>query len=192
VTGSKPGEVTGLLLAWREGDEGALQRLVPLVYQELRRLAHSYMSRERETHTLQTTALVHEVYSRLVETPRVQWRDRSHFYAICAQLMRRILVDYARSRCYLKRGGGVAMVSLQDVPPIGVSGGELLLAVHEALTALSVIDGRKGQVVEMRFFGGLTVEETSVALNVSPDTVMRDWKVAKAWLRRQLGPVKRL
>src|SRR5580704_1499954 len=183
-----PDEVTGLLLAWSQGDEGALQRLVPLVYEELRRLAHHYMSQERSGHTLQTTALVHEAYQRLIDTPHIGWNDRTHFFAVCAQLMRRILVDHARSRGYLKRGGGATLVPLHETGEIAVDPDQNLLAIDEALMALSAVDPRKAQVVELRFFGGLTVEETAAVLKVSCDTVHRDWKLAKVWL---LGEIER-
>jgi RNA polymerase sigma factor (TIGR02999 family) len=182
-----PQGMTGLLLAWSEGDESALQKLVPAVYQELRRLAHGYLRRERAGHTLQATALVHEAYQRLIDTPQVQWRGRAHFFAICAQLMRRVLVDYARSRHYLKRGGDICLVPLEEAGLASANRGKDLLAIDEALSALSAIDPRKGQVVELRFFGGLTAAETAEVLKVSPDTVLRDWKLAKAWLLRELN-----
>jgi RNA polymerase sigma-70 factor, ECF subfamily len=185
------GEVTELLLAWRQGDQHALDKLIPLVYDELKRLARRYMTGERVDHTLQTTALVHEAYARLIETPRVHWRDRSHFFAICAQLMRRALVDYSRSRAYLKRGGGVTIVSLEQAPEIGCDGRVDLFAIDEALTSLAAFDARKSQVVELRFFGGLTMEQTAEVLSISPETVLRDWKLAKAWLLRELDSVKR-
>jgi RNA polymerase sigma-70 factor, ECF subfamily len=185
------GEVTELLLAWRQGDQHALDKLIPLVYDELKRLARRYMTGERVDHTLQTTALVHEAYARLIETPRVHWRDRSHFFAICAQLMRRALVDYSRSRAYLKRGGGVTIVSLEHAPEIGCDGRIDLFAIDEALTSLAAFDARKSQVVELRFFGGLTMEQTAEVLSISPETVLRDWKLAKAWLLRELDSVKR-
>lgn len=181
-----PDEVTGLLLAWSQGDEAALQRLVPKVYEELRRLAHHYMSQERTGHTLQTTALVHEAYQRLIDTPHVGWNDRTHFFAVCAQLMRRILVDHARSRGYLKRGGGTLAISLDEATKLAADPSKDLLAVDAALTALAGVDPRKAQVVELRFFGGLTVEETAAVLKVSCDTVHRDWKLAKVWLLREL------
>jgi RNA polymerase sigma-70 factor (ECF subfamily) len=181
-----PDEVTGLLLAWSQGDEGALQKLVPMVYEELRRLAHHYMSQERTGHTLQTTALVHEAYQRLIDTPHVRWNDRIHFFAVCAQLMRRILVDHARSRGYLKRGGGAPIVSLDEAAELAAGPSTDLLAIDAALTALAGMDPRKAQVVELRFFGGLTVEETAAVLKVSSDTVHRDWKLAKVWLLGEL------
>ena len=181
-----PGEVTGLLLAWSEGDQIALQKLVPIVYKELHRLAHLYIHRERVGHTLQATALVHEAYQKLVDTPRVHWQDRAHFFAICAQLMRRVLVDYARSRNYQKRGGDICIVPLEEAFGASQDRRKDLLAIDEALSALAAIDPRKGQVVELRFFGGLTAEETAEVLKISPDTVLRDWKIARSWLLREL------
>jgi RNA polymerase sigma-70 factor, ECF subfamily len=178
--------VTQLLLAWSQGDRGALKQLTPLVYGELRRLARRHLARERPDHTLQPTALVNEVYLRLVDIRKVRWQDRAHFLAMSARLMRRILVDFARSRRYLKRGGGAEQVSLDDGLLVTEEPNTDLIAVDEALHALSATDPRKGQVVELRFFGGLTVEETANVLKVSPETVMRDWKVAKVWLLREL------
>ncbi len=180
-------DVTCLLLAWSQGDESSLKKLVPVVYRELRRLAHRYMSHERPGHILQTTALIHEAYQRLIETPHIHWRDRTHFYAVCAQLMRRILVDYARSRKYRKRGGDIHLVSLEEAWLAPQERARDLVVLDEALTALSAIDPRKGQVVELRFFGGLTAEETAEVLKISPETVLRDWKMAKVWLLRELG-----
>jgi RNA polymerase sigma-70 factor, ECF subfamily len=182
-----PDEVTGLLLAWSHGDESALQKLIPLVYEELRRLAHHYMSQERTGHTLQTTELVHEAYRRLVDTPHIRWHDRNHFYAICAKLMRRILVDHARCRLYVKRGGGLQQVSLGEALEVPQASVTDLVAVDQALTELAELDARKAKVVELRFFGGLTVEETAQVLDVSTDTVLRDWKMAKVWLLRELS-----
>jgi RNA polymerase sigma factor (TIGR02999 family) len=181
-----PGEVTQLLHAWRDGDEQALHQLVPLVYAELKRLARQYMRRERAGHSLQTTALVHEAYTRLVDTSRVHWRDHHHFFAVCATLMRRVLVDHARSRAYLKRGGDCRLVSLEDAAEPGCLPELDLLALDEALSRLAAFDPRKSRVVELRFFGGLTVEEAAALLHTSPETVMRDWKMAKAWLLREL------
>jgi RNA polymerase sigma factor (TIGR02999 family) len=180
-------EITRLLQAWGLGDEGALEQLMPLVYNELRRLAHHYIAAEKPGQTLQTTALVHEVYLRLVDVDNVDWQNRAHFYGICARLMRRILIDFARSRNYQKRGGNFPHVELEEAATVsGVVGSELL-AVDEALKQLAKIDTRKAEVVELRFFGGLTVEETAAVLRVSPETVMRDWKLAKAWLLRELS-----
>lgn len=179
-------DVTRLLQAWGQGDESALEQLMPLVYQELRRLAHRYMAGEQTGQTLQTTALVHEVYLRLIDVKTVDWQDRAHFYALSARMMRRILVDLARSRAYQKRGGGATHVQLDEALTVSTARGSELLEVDNALQRLSTVDPRKSQVVELRFFGGLTVEETAVALKVSPETVMRDWRLAKSWLTREL------
>jgi RNA polymerase sigma factor (TIGR02999 family) len=180
-----PQDITELLLAWGEGDKDAFHKLTPLVYAELHRLAHHYMAGERTGHTLQSTALVNEAYLRLVQTSRVQWQSRAHFFAVSAQLMRRILVDFARSRQYAKRGGKAPVVSLDDVP-LAIEGCAELVALDDALNALAALDQRKCQVVELRFFGGLSVEETAEVLRVSVETVMRDWRLAKVWLRREL------
>jgi len=180
-------DVTELLLAWRAGDEGALSRLMPLVYNELHRLARRYMAAEQAGHPLQTTGLVHEAYLRLVDANTIDWQNRAHFYAICARLMRRILIDFARSRNYQKRGAGFAHIQLEEAVTVSEAVGSEMLAVDEALKQLAAIDSRKSEVVELRFFGGLTAEETAAALGVSPDTVLRDWKLAKAWLLRELS-----
>jgi RNA polymerase sigma factor (TIGR02999 family) len=185
-------EVTQLLQAWGEGDRAALDRLMPMVYQELRRIAKRNMARERPGHTLQTTALVNEVYLRLVDEQKVTWQDRAHFFAICARTMRRILVDFARSRRYQKRGGGEAPISLEESLVISGRPGADLVALDDALSSLAALDPRKSQVIELRFFGGLSVEETAEALKISPETVMRDWKMAKAWLYRELGGDKQI
>ncbi len=182
----EPEGVTGLLLAWNDGDESALEKLVPVVYQELHRLAKRQMQRERPDHSLQTTALINEAYLRLVDLRNVQWQNRAHFFALCARLMRRILVDFARSRHYAKRGGGRQPISLNESLVVSPQLSADLVAVNDVLNALTTIDARKGQVVELRFFGGLTAEETAAVLKVSPDTVRRDWKLAKAWLLREL------
>jgi RNA polymerase sigma factor (TIGR02999 family) len=179
-------EVTQLLLAWSDGDESAFERLIPLVYEELRRLAHRYMAGERAGHMLQTTALVNEAYLRLVDSSRVRWQNRAHFFAISAQLMRRILVDCARSRNYRKRGGQMRQVSFDEAVIVSARRGEDLVALDDALKVLAEIDRRKSQVVELRFFGGLSVDETAEVLKVSPDTVMRDWRLSKVWLKREL------
>ena len=185
---AEPNEaITEILLAWGDGDESALERLMPIVYAELRRLAHRYMNREREGHTLQTTALVNEAFLKLIDSSRVRWQNRAHFFAVSAQLMRRILVDFARSRHYQKRGGAAQRVSLDGALLVSVARSGDLIALDDALTALAAIDKRKSEVVELRFFGGLSVEETAEALKVSPDTVMRDWRLAKAWLLRELS-----
>jgi len=177
---------TALLLAWNGGDADALDALLPLVYEELRRLAARYVKRERTTHTLQATALVNEAYLRLIEVRQVQWQNRAHFFAMAARLMRRILVDAARSRGYQKRGGGAPVVSLDEALLVPSEPGNDLVALDEALTALAAVDARKSQVVEMRFFGGLSIDETAEALQVSRDTVKRDWRMAKLWLLREL------
>jgi len=179
------GDVSKLLCAWRDGDQNALQMLTPIVYSELHRLARRYMRAERVGHSLQTTALVNEAYMRLVNYKRMQWQNRAHFFAVSAQLMRRILVDYARRR-NLKRGGGLKRVSLEDTAILGGNPGADLVALDDALKELAKLDPRKEQVVEMRFFGGLSVEETAEVLKVSPVTVMRDWSTARAWLYREL------
>jgi len=179
-------DVTELLVAMGRGDESALDRLVPLVHDELRRLARRQMRRERGGHTLQTTALVNEAYLRLIDLTRVTWQDRGHFFGMSARLMRRVLVDHARSRGCIKRGGGADRVSLDEAVGVALERPADLLALDDALSALSVVDPRKGQVVEMRFFCGFSVEETAEALSVSPETVMRDWRLAKVWLLREL------
>jgi len=182
------GDVSALLRAWSGGDQGALQALTPKVYNELHRLARHYMRREHTTHTLQATALVHEAFMRLADYTRMHWQDRAHFFAVSAQVMRRILVDHAR-RHNMKRGRGVQHVSLDEVAVVAPSGeaGKDLVALDEALVALARIDPRKAQIVEMRFFAGLTVEEIGSVLQVSAGTIKRDWRAAKAWLYRELS-----
>jgi RNA polymerase sigma-70 factor, ECF subfamily len=180
-------EVTRLLQAWGLGDDSALERLMPLVYNELHRLAHCYMAAEQPGQTLQTTALVHEVYLRLVDANDIDWQNRAHFFGLCARLMRRILIDFARSRNYQKRGGQIPHIQLEEAATVSAVVGSELLAVDEALKQLAAVDARKSEVVELRFFGGLTVGETATALGVSEETVMRDWKLAKAWLLRELS-----
>jgi len=177
---------TELLRAWSHGDASALDRLMPLVYDELHRLARRYMRQERPNHTLQATSLVNEAYLRLIDVNRVEWRNRAHFLALAAQMMRRILVEFARNRQRQKRGGGAIHVSLDDVQEVPDLKEPDFVALNDALSALATFDARMGQVVELRFFGGLTVEETADVLNVSPETVMRDWKTAKAWLLREI------
>lgn len=184
-------EVTLLLRAWSDGDEQALDRLAPLVYHELRRIAGRYMVRERLGHTLQATALVNEAYLRLVDVHRVNWQDRAHFYAICARAMRRILVDHARSRSNLKHGAGQAHLELDDALNYVPTSDANFLELDDALKRLATLDERKSQVVELRFFGGLSVEETAEVLKISPETVMRDWKMAKAWLYREMSGSER-
>jgi len=188
---SQPGEpaaedISSLLRAWSDGDQSALERLTPVVYDELHRLARRYMKGERSGHSLQTTALVNEAYMRLVDYERMQWQNRAHFFAVSAQLMRRILVEHAR-RHNLKRGGGVQHVSLDEVSLLDRGQDADLVALDDAMNGLARIDPRKVQVVEMRFFGGLSVEETAEVLKVSPVTVKRDWRAARAWLYRELA-----
>ena len=178
--------VTELLVAWGRGDESALAQLMPFVHEELHRLARRQMRGEREGHVLQTTALVNEAYVRLIDLSRVRWQDRAHFFAMAATLMRRILVDYARSKNYAKRGGGSRMVSLSEAANATGEQRADLVALDDALNALAAFDARKSRVVEMRFFGGLSVDETAEALHVSVETVMRDWRLAKVWLLREL------
>jgi RNA polymerase sigma-70 factor (ECF subfamily) len=180
-------DVTGLLVAWSDGDVVALEQLMPLVYQELRRLANRHLARERQNHTLDSACLVNEAYLRLVDQ-NVNWQNRNHFFAIAARLMRRILVDHARTRSVAKRGGGAIQVSLTDNPesaPLGQRAMEVI-EIDEALIRLAEFDPRKCEVVELRFFGGLSIEETADVLKISANTVMRDWKTAKAWLHREL------
>lgn len=183
---STEADVSTLLRAWSEGDQSALDRLAPIVYDELRRLAGHYLSRERTGHSLQATALVNEAYLRLVDYKRMRWEGRAHFFAVSAQLMRRILVDHAR-RHNLKRGGGVQHVALEDTAIVGGGRAEDLVGLDNAMQALARIDPRKAHVVELRFFGGLSVEETAEVLKVSTVTVMRDWNTARAWLHREMG-----
>jgi RNA polymerase sigma-70 factor (ECF subfamily) len=186
MPGAPAPEVTQLLLAWGQGDAAALDKLVPVVHAELRRIARRQMGHERLGHTLQPTALVNEAYLRLVDIRRVQWQDRAHFFAMSARVMRRVLVDAARARGYQKRGAGAHRVSLDESLIGATQPGPDLMALDDALTALAVIDKRKSQVVEMRFFGGLSVEETADALGVSERTVKRDWTIARLWLLREM------
>ena len=189
MTTAAPGAVTELLRAWSEGDEGALERLVPLVEAELRRLARGYMGRERRGHTLQVTALVNEAFLRLTDARCLRWQDRAHFLGISARLMRRVLVDHARARGYRKRGGGAQQVTLDDalvVSPEPSLDRVDLVALDRALEALAAVDARKSLVIELRFFGGLSVEEAADVLHVSADTVKRDWRLAKLWLLHEL------
>jgi RNA polymerase sigma factor (TIGR02999 family) len=186
-------EITALLKAWGSGDAAALDQLTPLVYEELRRLARRYMRNERAGNTLQTTALVNEAYLRLVDTQRVGWQDRVHFFAVSAQMMRRILVDAARARGSAKRGGQVKRVNhstafnLDEIPDVSTGRDRELVAIDDALHTLAEMDPRKARVIELRFFGGVSVEETAEILKISPQSVMRDWKLAKAWLMRELA-----
>lgn len=186
-------EITSLLKAWRHGDPAALDRLTPLVYEQLHRMARGYMRNERLGHTLQATALVNEAFLRLVDARDLDWKDRAHFFAVCARVMRRILVDAARSRAAVKRGGQAdrvehsTAINLDQLPSPASEMSAQVCALDDALTALTRIDPRRAQVIELRFFGGLTVEETGHVLQISPQTVMRDWKLARAWLARELS-----
>jgi RNA polymerase sigma factor (TIGR02999 family) len=180
------GNVTELLAAWGNGDAAALEQLMPLVYRELRRLANYHLAHERPHHTLDSAALVNEAYLKLIDQRNVNWQNRSHFFAIAARMMRRILVDYARARNVAKRGGGVSPVSLTDTQRTLGTRASDVVEIDEALDRLKAIDSRKSDVVELRFFGGLSIEETAAILKISPNTVMRDWVAAKAWLHREL------
>jgi RNA polymerase sigma factor (TIGR02999 family) len=179
-------ELTQLLVAWSDGDQAALEKLLPLVNAELRRLASRYMRRETPGHTLQTSALVNEAYLRLIDQRHVRWQNRAHFFGIAAQLMRRILIDHARKAHYAKRGGGAVQVSLDEAAAVAEARAAELLAVDEALEKLTAMDARKGRLVELRFFGGLTEEETAEVMGISVPTVQREWRAAKAWLHRML------
>jgi RNA polymerase sigma factor (TIGR02999 family) len=186
--GMESNDVTQLLKAWSEGDQGALERLTPKVYLELRRMAAKYMRNERVGHTLQATALVHEVFLRLVDVDSVSWQDRAHFFAVSANIMRRILVDRARAKGMAKRGGGTIQANLDDVPEVASGSRDReMVAIDEALDALAQIDPRKAKVIELRFFGGLSVEETAEVLKISPQSVLRDWKMARAWLMAEIA-----
>jgi RNA polymerase sigma factor (TIGR02999 family) len=186
MSGQSHQDVTELLMAWGNGDQDALSRLMPLVYDELHRLAEGYMRREHAGHTLQTTALLNEAYIKLVDSSRVRWQNRAHFFAVAAQLMRRILVDFARNRRYQKRGGDWRQVTLGEGLGVVTNVDSDLVALDEALQELAKLDPRKARVVELRFFGGLSLEETAEALQISTDTVGRDWRAAKAWLKREV------
>lgn len=178
-----PNEVTQLLVAWGNGDQAALDQLMPLVYSELHRLAHRHIKKERPGHTLQTSALLNEAFLRLVDQRDVQWQGRAHFFSIAAQMMRRILVDYARSRRFAKRGGDAQQISFDEELVVSRQLSADVLQLHDSLNELANIDERKSKIVELKFFGGLSIEETAEVLGVSPGTVMRDWTLAKAWLR---------
>jgi RNA polymerase sigma factor (TIGR02999 family) len=186
MTTDTPHEVTQLLIDWSSGNQAALDRLIPMVDRELHRLAHHYMRRENAGHTLQTTALVNEVYLKLIDQKNVHWKNRAHFFALSAQLMRRILVDHARNRQYAKRGGGAQRITFDEALVVSSERGADLVFLDDALSKLTSIDPRKGKVVELRFFGGLSVEETAEALQISAVTVMREWSMAKAWLYNSL------
>ncbi len=179
--------LTGLLVEWRQGDRAALDKLTPLVYDEMRRMAHRYVRRERDGHTLQTTALVNEAYLRLAGQQKIEWQDRAHFFAVTAQIMRHILIDHARARHYAKRGGDVEQVALEDAYEMSGQRAAELLALDEALDELARLDPRKSRVVELRYFGGLSLEETAEVLEISVMTVRRDWRAAKAWLFRNMN-----
>ncbi|HEX5108767.1 MAG TPA: sigma-70 family RNA polymerase sigma factor [Vicinamibacterales bacterium] len=179
--------VTDLLLAWSGGKRAALDQLIPLVHGELLALARRHMARERAHHTLQATALVNEAFLRMVDMRRVEWRDRAHFFAVAARVMRHVLVDLARSKQFQKRGGRAVHVSLDDAGPLAAASGYDVVGLNDALDSLAEVDPRRGKVVELRIFGGLTIEETAATLNVSTDTVTRDWRLAKAWLGRELA-----
>ena len=179
-------EITALLLAWSQGDKSALARLVPLVQEELRRLARSYLRRERPSHTLQTTALINEAYLKLIDQKNVQWQNRAHFYGIAAQCMRRILLDYAKRHRSVKRGGGAEMLALSDAPVITAEASEELIMLDEALAGLARLDERKSRIVELRFFGGMEMSEIAELLHISESTVARDWSLARVWLKREL------
>src|SRR5215213_1521830 len=180
-------QITRLLVAWGDGDDAALNQLAPLIHAELHRLAHQYMSRERPGHLLQATALVNEAYLRLIDWKNVKWQNRAHFFGVSANLMRRVLVDYARSRNYQKRGGGAHKVPLEEAAVISEERAADFVALDDALNSLAEVDPRKSRIVELRFFGGLGVEETAEVLSVSPRTVMREWSLAQAWLYRELS-----
>jgi RNA polymerase sigma-70 factor, ECF subfamily len=181
-----PPGITELLLRWRDGDEAGLDRIIPLVHRELQQIARRCMGGERRGHSLQPTALVNEAYLRLVDVQQMSWQNRAHFLAMAARVMRRILVDHARSKGYAKRGGGAARITLDDALIVPNEPGRDLVALDDALKALAEVDERKSRMIELRFFGGLTVEETAAVLHVSPDTVKRDWRFTKAWVQREL------
>ena len=182
-----PEEITQLLMSWSQGDKAALDQLVPLVYPELRRLAKRHMNRENPGHTLQTSALINEAYLKLVDQQNVEWQNRAHFFAVAAQVMRHILVDHARTRNYAKRGGGAPRVVLDEAIALTAQRAAELVALDEALKDLATLDGRRSQIVELRFFGGLSLEETAEAMNISPSTVQREWRAAKAWLHHTMS-----
>lgn len=186
MPGPSNSEITQLLHAWRGGDAKALEKLTAIVYNELHRMAQRYMARERDGHTLQATALIGEVYLRLVKVNEVEWQDRAHFFAVCAQLMRRILTDFARSHGYQKRGAGAPHIPLDEALIVSAQPPVDLVSLEQALTRLGETDPRKAKVVEMKFFGGLTIEQTAEVLQISPETVTRDWSMARAWLLREL------
>ena len=187
MTASQPHEITEWLAAWNEGDQQALDQLIPLVYEEMRRIAHRYLRREQPGHSLQTTALAHEAFLKLTEGAPVTWQNRAHFFAVCASVMRRLLIDLARERQAQKHGGGALRVDLEEALTLAEERDGSLLALNDALDLLAQQDARKSRVIELRYFVGLSVEETAEVLKVSTDTVMRDWRLAKAWLLQQLS-----
>ena len=182
-----PQEITQLLVDWGNGNQAALDRLMPLVYTELRQLARRYMRQERPGHTIQTTALIHEAYLRLVDQNHVRWQNQAHFFGIAARLMRQILIEHARRHTRAKRGGGAGTIALDEVAVVSRTRATELLDLDDALERLAAIDPRKSRVVELRFFGGLSVEEAATVLHVAPNTVLRDWRLAKAWLHREIS-----
>jgi RNA polymerase sigma-70 factor (ECF subfamily) len=184
---SSEGSVTQLLIDWRNGDETALDKLIPIVHEELRKLAHYYMRHERPGHILQTSALINEAYMRLVDHKGMRWQNRAHFYAVAAQAMRRVLIDEARKRDYIKRGGDINFIPLDEAADLAQKTATDLISLDDALTALAAFDWRKSQVVEMRYFGGMTTEEIAEVLEIGPATVARDWDTAKAWLKREIS-----
>lgn len=185
--GNECSETTQLLRAWASGDQGALEKLTPRVYEELRRIAGHFMQGEQPGRTIQTTALVHEAYLKLIDVTNVEWQHRAHFFAVSAQIMRRILLDRARRRVAAKRGGAAVRLNLEDVPELGSGPAQDIIRLDDALNALAKMDARKAQVIELRFFAGLSVKETAEVLKVSEDTVLRDWRLARAWLLSELG-----
>ena len=184
---NSPNEITQLLISWSRGDGTAMNQLIPLVEVELRRLAKHYMGRENPGHTLQTSALINEAYIRLIDQQSVQWKDRAHFFAVSAQIMRHILIDHARSHRSAKRGGGARKIPLDELEAVSDQRATELLALDDALNTLAVLDPRKSQMIELRFFGGLSIEETAEAMGISPMTITREWRLAKAWLHREMN-----
>jgi len=188
---SSTADLTVLLRSWSRGDQSALDKIIPIVHDELKHLAHMYMSRERAGHTLQTTALLNEAYLKLIDARNVEWQDRAHFFAISARLMRRILVDIARKRAFRKRGGGAIKIPLEEAPEPAGRADPSIIELEDALAALEQLDPRKARVIELRYFGGLSVDETAEALGVGGGTVMRDWRIARVWLHRELSRNRR-
>jgi RNA polymerase sigma factor (TIGR02999 family) len=183
---ASPKEVTELLASWSNGDKAALDQLIPLVYSELRSLARRYMGRENPGHTLQSSALINEAYLKLVDQPNVQWQNRAHFFAVAAQIMRHILIDHARRHRYLKRGGGAQKISLDESATLTGTRAAELVALDDALVSLAAFDPRKSRIIELRFFGGLSIEETALVMKLSAITVTREWRAVRAWLRREM------